>query len=268
MLLGVYALTQILGGSDVTYPVTEGDLTLTGRTASFAVTTAGDKGDLTLTGVTATLTSVMAVVNGALVLTGQDATFSTAISGEGDLTLTGRDALLTVIIVTEPATLTLTPNWADLLPIGGGSSRKKKPRTGFEPIAKVHVERTSKPKKKPLLPPPDLIGRIPSIIPTDEPLPDFAHEAEPADLLGLQDQIYTAQDASDVEAFLRSYDQDQQDAADIADILDRYKGSQASRFTLEIAAKVAFNHENRLRALEGKATVTANQFANALKAIL
>ncbi len=53
-----------------------------------------------------------------------------------------------------------------------------------------------------------------------------------------------------------------------ADILDRYKGSQAARFTLEIAAKVAFNHENRLRALEGKKTVTANQFANALKAML
>lgn len=53
-----------------------------------------------------------------------------------------------------------------------------------------------------------------------------------------------------------------------ADILDRYKGSQASRYTLEIAAKVAFNHENRLRALEGKPTITAKQFANALKAML
>ena len=53
-----------------------------------------------------------------------------------------------------------------------------------------------------------------------------------------------------------------------ADILNRYKGSQASRYTLEIAAKVAFNHENRLRALEGKPTITANQFANALKAML
>lgn len=53
-----------------------------------------------------------------------------------------------------------------------------------------------------------------------------------------------------------------------ADLLDRFKTSQASKLTLELVAKVLFNHENRLRALEGKATVTANQFANALKAML
>ena len=53
-----------------------------------------------------------------------------------------------------------------------------------------------------------------------------------------------------------------------ADILDRYKGSQASKLTMELVAKVLFNHENRLRALEGKATITANQFASALKAML
>lgn len=53
-----------------------------------------------------------------------------------------------------------------------------------------------------------------------------------------------------------------------AEMLDRYKGSQASKLTLELAAKVLFNHENRIRALEGKATVTANQFATALKVML
>lgn len=51
-------------------------------------------------------------------------------------------------------------------------------------------------------------------------------------------------------------------------LLDGFKGKQASRFTLEIAAKVAFNHENRLRSLEGKQPVTAGQFATALKAML
>jgi hypothetical protein len=53
-----------------------------------------------------------------------------------------------------------------------------------------------------------------------------------------------------------------------ANMLDGYKGKQASKFTLLIAAKVAFNHENRIRALEGKAPVTAAQFAGALKAML
>jgi hypothetical protein len=53
-----------------------------------------------------------------------------------------------------------------------------------------------------------------------------------------------------------------------ANVLDGYKGKQASQFTAKIAAKVAFNHENRLRALEGKAAVTAAQFASALKAML
>lgn len=53
-----------------------------------------------------------------------------------------------------------------------------------------------------------------------------------------------------------------------AGLLDSYKGKQAGKFTLEIAAKVAFNHENRLRALEGKQSITAAQFANALKAML
>lgn len=53
-----------------------------------------------------------------------------------------------------------------------------------------------------------------------------------------------------------------------ANMLDGYKGKQASRFTLEIAAKVAFNHENRIRALEGKSAVTAAQFGSALKVML
>ena len=34
-----------------------------------------------------------------------------------------------------------------------------------------------------------------------------------------------------------------------------------------IAFKVAFNHENRIRALEGKQLVTAAQFRNALRAL-
>lgn len=53
-----------------------------------------------------------------------------------------------------------------------------------------------------------------------------------------------------------------------ADMLGRYKTSQASKLTIELVAKVLFNHENRIRVLESKPTITANQFANALKAML
>lgn len=53
-----------------------------------------------------------------------------------------------------------------------------------------------------------------------------------------------------------------------AGVLDGYKDSQASKLTIEIVAKVLFNHENRLRALEGKQAVTANQFKTALKDLM
>ena len=52
------------------------------------------------------------------------------------------------------------------------------------------------------------------------------------------------------------------------DLLDRYKDSQAGRLTMELVAKVLFNHENRVRVLEGKQPITANQFRAALKAML
>lgn len=51
-------------------------------------------------------------------------------------------------------------------------------------------------------------------------------------------------------------------------ILDAYKDAQALKLTVEIVAKVCFNHENRLRALENKAPINANQFKNALKDLM
>lgn len=53
-----------------------------------------------------------------------------------------------------------------------------------------------------------------------------------------------------------------------AGVLDAYKNSQATKLTVEIVAKVLFNHENRIRALEGKASVTAAQFKSALKDLM
>jgi len=53
-----------------------------------------------------------------------------------------------------------------------------------------------------------------------------------------------------------------------ADMLDRFKDTQASQLTMALVAKVLFNHENRLRVLEGKQPVTAPQFRATLKAML
>ena len=53
-----------------------------------------------------------------------------------------------------------------------------------------------------------------------------------------------------------------------AAILDGYKASQAAKLTVETVAKVTFNHENRLRALEGKQPASAMQFKQALKELM
>jgi hypothetical protein len=53
-----------------------------------------------------------------------------------------------------------------------------------------------------------------------------------------------------------------------ATVLDAYKDAQASQISIKVAAKVLFNHENRIRALEGKNAITANQFKNALKDLM
>jgi len=51
-------------------------------------------------------------------------------------------------------------------------------------------------------------------------------------------------------------------------VLDAYKNTQAVKITVETIAKVLFNHENRLRALEGQSSVTANQFRTAIKGLM
>lgn len=53
-----------------------------------------------------------------------------------------------------------------------------------------------------------------------------------------------------------------------ASVLDGYKETQATQISIKVAAKVLFNHENRIRALEGKQPATANQFKNALKDLM
>lgn len=48
---------------------------------------------------------------------------------------------------------------------------------------------------------------------------------------------------------------------------DQYKALLVNRLD-QVAMRIAFNHENRIRALEGKQAVTAAQFIAAIKALL
>lgn len=51
------------------------------------------------------------------------------------------------------------------------------------------------------------------------------------------------------------------------DAQDRLKSAKIDRMD-QVAMRIAFNHENRIRALEGKQAVTAAQFVTAIKALL
>jgi hypothetical protein len=53
-----------------------------------------------------------------------------------------------------------------------------------------------------------------------------------------------------------------------AAVLDAYQLTQADKVMSHTAFKVLFNHENRLRALEGKVPVTASQARSAVKALM
>lgn len=53
-----------------------------------------------------------------------------------------------------------------------------------------------------------------------------------------------------------------------ANVLDSYKSVQANQITVATIAKILFNHENRIRALEGQSTITAAQFKAAIKALM
>lgn len=51
-------------------------------------------------------------------------------------------------------------------------------------------------------------------------------------------------------------------------VLDAYKETQATQITLAVVAKLLFNHENRIRALEGQPQITAVQFKTAIKGMM
>lgn len=53
-----------------------------------------------------------------------------------------------------------------------------------------------------------------------------------------------------------------------ATVLDGYIGTQADKVLTKLEFKIAFNHESRLRALEGKAPLTVAQARNFVKGLM
>lgn len=96
----------------------------------------------------------------------------------------------------------------------GDGDRRRKRKTGFEPVTKQWPpEPIGTEEHKPLPLPP---FSVPPLAPADErsPLDLVDPDLIPPDLIGLQDQIFAAQDS-----YRRGNEQDEQDAADIADVL-------------------------------------------------
>lgn len=100
---------------------------------------------------------------------------------------------------------------------GGTSSGASRKKTGFEPIKKLPPSVIVAERKPVPLPP---FRQAPALAPDNtSPFDLVDRDLIPEDLLGLQDQIHTAQDIADIQRYLRGLDQDDQDAADIADVL-------------------------------------------------
>lgn len=96
---------------------------------------------------------------------------------------------------------------------GGGGGKKK--TTGLEPVKK------RKPPEAPALAPLPIPPTRPLKLRVAEqaPVEIVSPKLIPTDILDLQDQVLSAQDIADVQAFLHELELEDQDAQDIADVL-------------------------------------------------
>jgi hypothetical protein len=99
----------------------------------------------------------------------------------------------------------------------GGRCGCRRHRPAQEDHPAAQASEPDEPAPIPLPP----FNRSAALLPPQERLPvDIVDASDiPANLLALQDQVFTAQDIADVNAFLAQLDQDEQDAEDIADLL-------------------------------------------------
>lgn len=100
----------------------------------------------------------------------------------------------------------------------GDGDRRRRPRTGLEPIAKAAPPTPPTPRTIEL--PPEWLrrGDEPSLVPAQDPLQPVDHDFAAA-MPGVAAQIADAQDITDMHRYLREQDHDEQDMADIADVL-------------------------------------------------
>lgn len=187
--IGSYAVASFdPGGSTVTATIDAGTLTLTGQSVSFSV--------------------IAGVANATLSLSGDvPAVYSVPISPGTLPDLSGQEITATITATIEPARLSLTGKEITFItPLHGGGSDRRKPknyRTGFEPVTRRPPQKIE--AKKPTVPiPPYRPGRKV----TAEPSLPLAVAIE-TDLIGLQDEIFVAQDLleqNDIEEILALQD--------------------------------------------------------------
>lgn len=220
--LAVIAGALTLSGQTVVQIITTTEsgatLTLHGNASSFLVTESVSSAALTLTWQSSSTLITMASAKGDLTLTGEYSGLTPEID-HGTLTLTGQQIALTPTIPVVPGQLTLTPHDVPLIAIGGASGAPaggKRKKTGFEPVKKRKPPEPDVPAPLPI-PPIGPKPRLPAEI--RAPLDIVDPALIPTSLLDLEQQVLSAQDIADAEAYLRQLDQDEQDAADIAEVL-------------------------------------------------
>jgi hypothetical protein len=86
---------------------------------------------------------------------------------------------------------------------GGGGGERKKHKTGLEPVRKLPPRVVEVVEQRLPLPPAHFVRTSPSLAPADDAPPALVDQAlVPADLLGLQEQIRAAEDATDISDIL------------------------------------------------------------------
>lgn len=186
-----------------------------------------DAGTLTLSGQDISFTVMTGVANATLFLNGSDIPDVHRVpTTPGTLDeIIGQEVALSVAMLIEPVRLTLTGGTIEFItPLHGGGSDRRKPknyRTGFEPVRKLPPQKIEAKKKTVPLPP---FRPAPRIVPAEAVLPvTVDRSALPSDLLGLQDEIYVAQDLTeeaDIDEILSLQDGDVGEILMLLDSLD------------------------------------------------
>ena len=172
-------------------------------------------------------TIIAGVANATLFLNGSDLSEINRVPIEAGALpdLSGQEITATITATIEPVRLALVGKEITFItPLHGGGSDRRKPknyRTGLEPVRKLPPQKIEVKKKPVPLPP---FRPAPRTAPVEVALPvTVDRSALPNSLLGLQDEIYVAQDLldeSDIEEILSLQDGDVGEILMLLDSLD------------------------------------------------